>query len=361
MSKSRIFLIVLVLVIIVGWLLSGILTKPPPAEAISLAEAKELRDDMASDSGAVLVRVRHSTATEQDRAIVLRGRIIDRNQATVAARVRGQVVERPVDIGDRVNAGDVLCEIELADRQAQVDVARDAHGLAAKEYESSLELTEKDFVQELDLARKKAQLSASLQRLLASEIELENTKILAPIAGTVQETHANVGDYLGVGLPCATILVMDPLYAEAFVSEEYVAHLNQDAGAEVTLPTGEVRKGRLVFVNPKADDQSKTFKIEIALSNDDYSIRSGMSASIKLNIDRKYAHKVPTSAIVLNESGTLGLKTVSSNETVEFHAVDTVREEEDGIWVSGLPLVSQIITVGQGLVVEGERVAVELE
>lgn len=350
-----------VVVLVVGWLLSGILTQPAPDPLMSLAEAKELRDVAASDDQSVLVRVKQSTASEQDKTIVLRGRIIDRNQATVAARTSGQIVARNVQIGDRVEVGDILCEMDLADRQARVDVATDALKLADKEYQSSLTLTANDFVQELDSARKKTQLSVSHQRLLATQIELENTKIRAPIEGVVQEVHANVGDYIDVGLPCATILVLDPLYAQGFVGEEHVGRLSLNTSANVTLPGGETRTGQLTFISKKADEQSRTFRIEITLPNEEHSISSGMSASIELTIDTKYSHKVPSSAIVLDDSGALGVKTVGNDDLVEFHPIDIVREDTDGVWVAGLPNVARIITVGQGLVVEKERVSVDFE
>ena len=72
------------------------------------------------------------------------------------------------------------------------------------------------------------------------------------------------------------------------------------------------------------------------------------------------AHKIPASVMAMNEQGRLGIKTVDSDDMVAFHEIDIVREDSDGVWVSGLPSVTTIITVGQGLVVAGERVSVEL-
>jgi multidrug efflux system membrane fusion protein len=58
----------------------------------------------------------------------------------------------------------------------------------------------------------------------------------------------------------------------------------------------------------------------------------------------------------LDDAGNLGIRTLNANNVVEFHEVAVVREDADGVWVSGLPEVATIITVGQELVVPGERV-----
>lgn len=361
MNKTRIFTVVVVVATVVVWLLSGILADSPAEAVVSLAEAKEIRDSETSSEQGVLVRARRSTAVQQDDTIVLRGRIVDRNQATVPARTGGQVIARHVEIGDAVAKGDVLCELDLVDRQALVDVAKDVHELAEKEYKSVSTLTGLGLQQELDTARKKAELSASKQALLAAEIELRNTKIFAPIDGIVEMVHANVGDYVSLGSPCATLLVLDPVYAQGFVAEEHIFDLELGSSATVALPNGESREGELSFISKKAEENSRTFRVEIKLTNEDFSISSGMSANIEIVVDSTLAHQVPTSVAMLDQEGGLGVKLVAANDVVEFRRVNIVREDPDGIWVSGLPEKATIITVGQGLVVEGERVTVDLE
>lgn len=361
MNRTRILTVSVVIVAVVVWLLSGILTESPSDPIVSLAEAKEIRDTESSSGKGVLVRAKRSTAIPQDDTIVLRGHIVDRNQATVAAQTGGQLIARHVQIGDSVSKGDVLCELDLKDRQALVDVAKDALDLAEKEHESVITLTERGFEQELDTARKKAQLSAAKQALLAAEIEIQNTKIRAPIDGVVDMVHANVGNFMNLGSPCATLLILNPVYAQGFVTEEYISKLSLGTGAAVTLPNGETRIGQLTFISKKAEENSRTFRVEIELSNDDFAISSGMSATLEIVVDSTLAHQVPTSVAMLDQEGSLGVKIVSANDVVEFRKVNIVREDPDGIWVAGLPERASIITVGQGLVVEGERVSVDFE
>ena len=360
MTKARILIVTVVVILVGAWLFSGILTKTPIDTPSSIAEAKEALDETIAARDPMSVRGRRSTASEQYELIVLYGRIIDRNESTVPALTRGQIVKRHVEIGDKVKKGDVLCELDILDRDEQVEVAKDAVDVLEKEYESTRTLIEDGFDQRLNSARKKAQLSAAQQQLRAAELELKQTKIKAPIDGVIDQVHVNVGDFVDVGNPCATILVLDPVYVQAFVSEEHIHQLSLGQEAEILLPNGETRTGTLSFVSRKGDTRTRTFRIEIALPNADYSISSGLSATIQLPTEQHMAHKIPASVMAMDEHGSLGIKTVNSDNTVEFHEIDIVREDEDGVCVSGLPSTTTIITVGQGLVVAGEQVSVEL-
>ena len=360
MTKSRILIVTVVVALVVSWLLSGILTKTPIETPGSIAEAKEALDETIRSRDPMSVRGKRSTATEQFELIVLYGRIIDRNQSTVPALIRGQIVARHVEIGDKVETGDVLCELDILDRDAQIEAAKDAVDVLEKEYASTLSLIENGFDERLNSARKKAQLSAAQQRLLAAELDLEQTKITAPIDGIIHQVHTNVGDFVDVGNSCATILVLDPVYVQAYVSEEHVHQLALGQKAAILLPNGQTKTGTLSYVSRKGDPSTRTFRIEIALPNADYAISSGLSATVHLPTEQHMAHKIPASVMSMDELGRLGIKIVDSDNTVEFHEIEIIREDADGVWVSGLPSATTIITVGQGLVVAGERVSVEL-
>ena len=361
MKKFRILTVIAVILIVVAWLLSGILTQKPPDTPLSLQESNEISRLAVENQEPIRVRAQKSTATEQHKTITLQGRIVDREQTTVPALTSGLLQSRLVEHGDAVVAGDVLCEIEVRDREALLEVARDSLTLSQQEFNSTLRLTEGGYQQELDMARSQAALSLSRQQMLATQLELENTKIRAPINGIVSEVHASEGEYLDIGAPCVTLLVLDPLYAQGYISERYVHTLQVGSQARVTLPNGELYGGELSYLSKQAEEKSRTFLFEVTVPNKNYTIFSGVSASIELIVDTRSAHKVPTSVVLLDEEGTLVVKVVNMKNEVVSYAIEILREDVDGIWISGLPTNSTIITLGQGLVVDGERVTLEYE
>ena len=342
----------LVLALCAVWLLSGIVGGDGDGEDTSIASRSEAQAD-------IVVRVRTSRASEQSRTLTLRGRTRTRHAVTVRAETPGRVEDRPIDIGAGVSSGDVLCQVEINDRELRVREAGDAVDLATLEYEGMKTLREQGLQQEIAVARAKAQLSSARRQLLASELELRNTAVVAPFAGFVEETHAEVGDYLQMGSPCATILDLDPIYVEAAVTEQQYPHLRLGAEVEIKMATGGSTRGSLTFVGKQSADESRTYPIEVTVPNPDFSISSGLSAEIEVALNAQPAHKVGMSYVVLDANGEMGVRAVDDQQRVLFYEIDVVREDPDGLWVSGLPETVTLITVGQEFVSPGQRVQVQ--
>ena len=334
------------------WLLSGILGGGGDDGQASVASRAEAQDDM-------VVRVRTSRASEQSRTLTLRGRTRTRHAVTVRAETSGRVDNRPIDIGARVSAGDVLCQVEINDRELRVREAGDAVELATLEYEGMKTLRDQGLQQEIAVARAKARLSSARRQLLASELELRNTAVVAPFAGFVEETHAEVGDYLQMGSPCATVLDLDPIYVEAAVTEQQYPQLRAGAEVDVTMATGATARGSLTFIGKQSADESRTYPIEVTVPNPDFAISSGLSAEIMVALSAQPAHKISMSYVVLDANGEMGVRTVDDDQRVRFYRIDVVREDAEGLWVSGLPTEVTLITVGQEFVSPGQQVKVQ--
>lgn len=343
---------VLVLALCAVWLLSGILGGDDESGQTSASARAAAQDDIA-------VRVRTSRASEQSRTLTLRGRTRTRHAVTVRAETSGRVDSRPIDIGAQVSAGDVLCQVEINDRELRVREAGDAVDLATLEYEGMKTLREQGLQQEIAVARAKAQLSSARRQLLASDLELAKTAVVAPFSGFVEETHAEVGDYLQMGSPCATILDLDPIYVEAAVTEQQYPQLRLGADVGITMATGAMAVGSLTFIGKQSADESRTYPIEVTVPNADFSISSGLSAEVEVSLNAQLAHKVGMSYVVLDANGEMGVRAVDDQQRVLFYRIDVVREDPDGLWVSGLPEEVTLITVGQEFVSPGQRVRIQ--
>ena len=70
------------------------------------------------------------------------------------------------------------------------------------------------------------------------------------------------------------------------------------------------------------------------------------------------AHKISPSILLLSDNGTIGVKSVNNNNIVEFLPIKIIEDTNDGIWVTGIPNLSNLIVVGQGFVETGQEVAV---
>ena len=73
------------------------------------------------------------------------------------------------------------------------------------------------------------------------------------------------------------------------------------------------------------------------------------------------ANIVPLSILRLDDDGNLGVRLVSNEGTVEFKKINLIQDTKNGVWVSGLPSSSKIITVGPDYVNDGEKVNFALD
>jgi multidrug efflux system membrane fusion protein len=122
------------------------------------------------------------------------------------------------------------------------------------------------------------------------------------------------------------------------------------------LVTGETVRGRLSFVGAMADDQTRTFRVELEVPNPDRRIVEGISAELRLPVAELPAHRVSPAILTLTDDGKIGVKTVNAENIVEFHPVQIVGDGPDGVWLAGLPERLRFITVGQDFVLTGQKV-----
>ena len=340
------------------WLLSGVLTADDVEISPSIAKLNEMVKADSSNQKPVTVRTRRSVASEKTQILRLNGKTEVKHIAIVKSETTGQVVRRNVDEGTNVKKGDPLCSVEVNDRETSVAAAQAAVEHAELVHEGALLLKRKDYQRESEVVAAKASLSASQHALARAKMALENTVIRAPVSGYVERVHTTVGDYLVPGAPCATILDLDPIYLVIHVAEQFVEQITLGAPVEAELSTGESINGDVSFIGKQAIDSSRTFRVEVAVSNEDYRIRAGLTAEVGLPLQTHLAHQVSTALLVLGDTGTLGVHTVS-NSKVEFHEIEIISEDSEGVWIGGLENEVTIITVGQDLVSPGQVVNIQ--
>jgi multidrug efflux system membrane fusion protein len=295
------------------------------------------------------------SATDRDAVLTIRGRTQALHSVELKAEVDGVVRAIHFEKGDRVKTGQVLCEIKLNDRAAKLDQARAMVTQTAKQHAVDLDLARSGFRSTTQVDQSAAALEAAKASEQTMAIDLENTRIRAPFDGLVDDRFVDVGDYMRPGDKCALLIAPEPFLAVGQVSEREVGELKIGDPASATLVTGETAQGRIRFVASRADDTTRTFRIEVELPNPDGKLRVGVSADIHIPVKQVSAQKISPGILVLDDSGVVGVRAVK-NGIVRFLPVQIVSDGPDGMWVAGLPDNLTVITVGQSFVTDGERV-----
>ena len=354
--KKNIIIACLIAAGILLWLLSGLLREPETAADITSTAVLPPSADEP-----MRVRVRDMQAQQRTLTQILRGKTASKRSATVSAQVSGQVVARPVERGQRVQSGDLLCELAIDDRQAILAEAEADLERARLEERGAKELKQRDLLSTIRIAQVEAELAAAEARVKREQLNLQRTRIVAPFDGVVENLHLDVGDLASVGAPCATVLDLDPLLIVANVSERSVGAIEVGDRVTARTSTDERLEGRVSFVGKQSDDATRTYPVEVTVPNPDFRLRAGLTTTLSVSTETVLAHRVSPALFTLDDAGNMGLRAVSRENTVVFHPVRVVEDAADGAWVTGLPGVVRLITVGQEYVAEGQRVQIELE
>ncbi|WP_050526010.1 efflux RND transporter periplasmic adaptor subunit [Pseudorhodobacter aquimaris] len=373
-------------------------------------DAAETRPDLPVDApesapeARLSVLVQRSTAQPVDSMILARGQTEAARQVIVKSETSGLIISEPLRRGAYVSAGQPLCVLDTGTRETQLMEA-EARKLEAQsrlpEAEARLiearamlaeaeinaraaaKLIEGGFASETRVAATTAAVesaraginsaqsgvTAATSGIRAAEAAVEAARreiarltLSAPFGGLLETDTAELGALLQPGSPCATVIQLDPIKLVGFLAETDVDKVSVGAMAQARLASGHETLGRVTFLSRSADPLTRTFRVEVTVPNGGLAIRDGQTAELMIATEGKPAHLLPASSLTLDDDGRLGLRVVDGDSNrVAFVPVTLLRDTPQGVWVTGLPDVADVIVVGQEYVVAGIAVDVTYE
>jgi multidrug efflux system membrane fusion protein len=329
------------------------------AEDPSLTIAQREAAETGASQPARSVRVATYNMQAMPIEVPLRGRTKAKASVSILPETAGTVREVLVEKGQQVAEGDVLCRIDEGTRMAAVQQAEDA---AQTAFDTNRELREKGLAPANSGQPLESQLEAAKAGVAAAQSGLDNAKaewgrleVKATVAGVVQDPLASIGQMLGPQAPCATIVQLDPMLFVGTVPEARIAYAKLGLPATITTVTGQTVEGKVSYIASTADQATRSFPVEIEIPNADGKVLDGITASAIVNVGTAPAHLLPQSVLTLDDDGVLGVRAVEDSKVV-FYPITILSDTRDGVWVSGLPPKSDIITVGQEYVQAGQVV-----
>ncbi len=349
MKSSKLIAVGIALFALV-WILSGVIfsggEKRPDKKAASAQLAQKIME----------VRVRDLSAQPFANDVIVTGRSRASRKVEVKAETDGQVKELLKQEGDAAEDQEIIAKIELRDRAAKVKEAKKRVSQRQIEYNAAKKLENKGFNSKVRLAQTLADLETARAELKNADVDLAKTEIKAPLEGLILDQSIEVGDFVSVGDPLFTVVDLDPIELVAFVSERNISEMKHGQSARAEFLNGRVLEGKITYIAPAADPQTRTFPVEISGANADLQLKEGLTAKVFIPVEAKPAHKISPSVLSLNDGGQVGVKIVGEGDIVEFKPVTILADTPKHMWVGGLPEKVTLITVGQDFVIHGQRV-----
>jgi multidrug efflux system membrane fusion protein len=299
-----------------------------------------------------------------------------RVESRLGFRVGGKILVRQAEAGQRVQAGQVLAEVDVQDyalgaqaAQAQVIGARSQRDLAAADYKRYEALLAQNFISAAELERRSATLKAaqaSLDQALAQAQTQSNqagyAKLMATTSGVITGVEAEPGQVVSAGQPVVRFAQDGPRDAVFAVPEHVVGRLKLGQKMTASLSSGnQTVQGQVREIGASADPVTRTFTVKLGLEKSE-----ALPLGITLNVHAPHLAgsqpnviKVPTSALRQEgqQSAVWVFDAASSTVTSQMVQVATADGNEVVI-ASGLKPGQQIVSAGVHVLSPGQKVTV---
>lgn len=283
------------------------------AELVSAAKGKEVP----------IVRVTAVKEVSAPQSITLPGTIRASQATAIRSRANGFIKKWHADIGQVVQEGDLLTEIDTPelDHELQQIAAR------LKQSETRLELATASLQRIRQLAAEKISSQQELDEAVATERaassdvaaaranlqrleELQRfKKVVAPFSGRVTARNVDVGDLVTAGagsMELFRLVQTSPFRMYVDVPQSYMRSVEEGMQAQVLAREyqGSIFAGKVVRTSGAIDPISRTLRVEIELPNETQELLPGMYAEVKLTSTTAIAKlRIPSTAILFSSKG----------------------------------------------------------
>lgn len=329
---------------LVLWMLPGL-----------FAGKKATEGSAETENALVLVEVRTQTSESVTSVITAQGDITPNREVTLRAETSGAVKEILIQEGQSVKEGDIILRLDMSDREIRLERARARVAEAKRKHDAAKNLGQKGYAAQSRVDEALALLKDAQAEERQILLEIEDTEIRAPFDGILDKRMVDIGDYVSVPDEIVTVVDNTPLVVAVPVPQREIGSVKLGGPAMIVKTDGSQIGGQIRFVSPKADETTRTFRVEIEIANPQ-GLASGTSADVFIPKGNVMAHAISPGILTLDDAGQTGVKIVDDQETVRFFAVKIVSATPGKVYVSGLPDQARIIVNGQGYVRQGEKV-----
>lgn len=302
------------------------------------------------------------------------GEVRARVESRLGFRVPGKLIGRPVEPGQRVQAGQLLAQIDPQDyqlaaqaAQAAVVAAQSQRDVALADYRRFEALRAQNFISGAELERREAALKAAESALTQAQSQLSvqsnqagYARLLATASGVVTGIEAEIGQVLSAGQPVVRLAHDGPRDAVFSVPEQAVFAFRLGQTLQATMQaTGQTLQGQVREVGASADPLTRTFMVKLALEASQ-ALPLGSTVNVqapKRTTASAQVIKLPTAA--LRQEGqaiTVWLLDEASMtvkpQPVQVQAVDG----QEVVIASGLSAGQKVVAAGVHVLSPGQKV-----
>ncbi|MCW2276856.1 efflux RND transporter periplasmic adaptor subunit [Heliophilum fasciatum] len=359
-----------------------------------------------TEAGAVtpVVTTAKAEKTKLSTLLSVSGKIAPVEEVSVVPKTSGKVARVYSDVGQSVGPGTVLLELENNDLQAKLDGARASLASAQANLDRAKSQVAKTQVQ-LDDARRnlerqkelfnggivtqaaldtaqtnydsikqdydmnvasvaaaQASVEQSRATIAQTQVDLDNTRITSPIAGTVTSKNADVGEVVSSSTAPFVVMNLSRVEVMVNISEDDINQVRTGMPAEVTVTAAapEPFQGQVSRMSPAADSKTKMYPVWVTIDNPQGLLKPGMFAEVHLLTQvRENAVMVPSEAIA-ERAGKKVIYVLDGDKAAERNVTtgqvgEKQTEITAGVQAGETIITSRLMAIRNGTVVRVEE------
>jgi len=320
------------------------------------------------------VKVATVSAAPQGRTLTYSGVVRPRIESNLGFRVGGKIVERAINVGDRVKVGQTIArlddtDIKLAENSARAAVAaaRTRHDVARDNLERAKPLLAKQFISQASYDIRRNEFDAAVSALESAEAQLRQAAnatsyatLKADKAGIVTAVMSEPGQVVSAGQAVIALAEAGEVEVAIGVPEQDAGRLTVGQRTDIALwaGSGKGAEGRIREIAGQADAASRTYAVRVAVTSPPQTMRLGMTATVAIRIDgERVAMVVPLTALTEANGSPVVFVVDTEKRRVRRTPVTVAGTADDGVRIAGgLSPGDVVVTAGVQFLRDGMRV-----
>jgi RND family efflux transporter MFP subunit len=305
--------------------------------------------------------------------VVLTGQILAENEAALAFRIGGRIIERSAGVGDHVEPDQVLAKLDpqneanaLRSARAALSAAEGQLAEARNNFQRQETLLQRGFTTKVLFDQAQQNLRTAQSRVDDAHAQLEiaedrvrYTRLKANVTGTIIARGAESGEVVQAGQMIFQVARKEGWDAVFDVPAQVIRSAPADPNIVVALTddASVTAKGSVRQVDPQADPVTRTFKVRVTLRNPPAAMRLGATVTGRMEMESTTGIAVPASALTSKDRQPAIWIVDPSSLTVSLRNVEVLRFDPGSVVISrGLGAGEIVVTAGVQALHPGQKV-----
>jgi RND family efflux transporter MFP subunit len=301
-------------------------------------------------------------------------------ESKLSFKVAGTIKNINVKVGDFVNKGGVIAELDDIDYKIKVTEVEaglrqaESQALNTKNnYERVKTLYETNSVSKSELDATRAQNESAVANvegirstLEYARLQLSYTRLIAPVSGSIAVCNSENNENIQVGQTIAILIVGNDMEIELGIPENVINRIKTGMNVSISLPSlNNTFDGVVSEVSPSIDVNSSTYPVSVKILNPTIDLKSGMAANVTFKFEGSSSKEdiiVPIAAVGEDSNGRFVFLVESEDgniATIKKQHIQIGELTSEGFEViSGLSLNQKVATAGLQSLIDGQKVRI---